>query len=302
VLSVRPLEPALDLAGFLRVLAEEEAVPTTAEQWWQADAAAGPAAFRRFLVGEEDGAIVAVAAVFDHPFDTDSLVVRLHVERARRRRGHGGAMAAAVAEAVAERRPAAVEARVRDDLPESQAWAERRGFEPYDHAFQSRLDLQSFDPGPHQAVVESADAAGIRFVTPDDQDRLYDLYSRLLVDAPDHLQPPTREYFRQRLGPERGALALVAVDGDVWVGLTLLEAREPDGAWNAMTGVLPEHRGKGLARALKVLVAGEARRRGLRWIGTTNNARNGPMLAVNQALGYQRLVGIVRLRKLLTSA
>jgi hypothetical protein len=48
---------------------------------------------------------------------------------------------------------------------------------------------------------------------------------------------------------------------------------------------------------MKVLVAGEARRRGWRWIGTTNNARNAPMLAVNQALGYQRLAGIVRLRK-----
>jgi GNAT superfamily N-acetyltransferase len=206
-------------------------------------------------------------------------------------------MAAAVAEAVAERRPAIVEARVRDDRPESQAWAEGRGFEPYDHAFESQLDLQSLDPGPHQAVVESAEAAGLRFATPDDQDRLYDLYSRLLADAPDGFQPPSRDYFRQRLGPETGAIALVAVDGDSWVGLTLLEAKEPDGAWNAMTGTLPEYRGRGLARAMKVLVAGEARRRGRRWIGTTNNARNAPMLAVNQALGYQRMAGIVRLRK-----
>jgi GNAT superfamily N-acetyltransferase len=146
-------------------------------------------------------------------------------------------------------------------------------------------------------VVENAEAAGVRFETPDDQDRFYDLYSRLLTDAPDNLQPPSREYFRKRLGPETGALGLVAVDGDVWSGFTVLEAREPDGAWNAMTGVLPEYRGRGLARALKVLAAIEARRRGWRWIGTTNNARNAPMLAVNQVLGYQRTAGIVRLRK-----
>ena len=83
-------------------------------------------------------------------------------------------------------------------------------------------------------------------------------------------------------------LRLVAVDGDRWVGLTILQPVTPELAWNAITGVVPSHRGRRLARALKVLAAEDARRRGVRWIATRNNARNAPMLAVNEALGVLR--------------
>jgi RimJ/RimL family protein N-acetyltransferase len=87
------------------------------------------------------------------------------------------------------------------------------------------------------------------------------------------------------------------MEGEEWVGLTILQSTSPDLAWNAMTGVIPSHRGRGLARAPKALAAEHARRQGIRAIATRNNVRNAPMLAVNEALGYRRQQGEWRLRK-----
>ena len=70
-------------------------------------------------------------------------------------------------------------------------------------------------------------------------------------------------------------------------------------AHNAFTGVLREYRGRGLARALKVLATEEARQQGRRWISTMNNARNTAMLAINSSLGYERQPGLWFLRKTL---
>lgn len=56
------------------------------------------------------------------------------------------------------------------------------------------------------------------------------------------------------------------------------------------TVVVPAHRGRGLGRAVKLRMLRELARRQphVRWIGTTVADENGPMLAVNEALGYAR--------------
>jgi hypothetical protein len=85
--------------------------------------------------------------------------------------------------------------------------------------------------------------------------------------------------------------------GDEWPGLTLLTPVASDGAWVAFTGVLPQFRRRGLALSLKAITLDEAFRSGRRWIDTNNNALNAGILAVNDRLGFQRLVGLLTMRK-----
>jgi mycothiol synthase len=295
-LTIRPLDPERDLAEFLRVRDQGEVLPLTPDGWQDSEQRARRGAFRRHLVGEMGGEIVAVASVLDHHLVDDGVALRMVVDRRRRRQGNGRAMLAAVEDLLAERRPAIVDAVVRDDDPESRAWIERRGFAVQDHGYPSRLDLERFDPSPHRPAVERAEAAGIRFERATDMDRLYELYVRLMRDIPDSLGAGSREQFVRDMS-RPGTLLLVASDAGGWVGMALVMRRPPDGALNAFTGVLPEYRGRGLARALKVLAAEETWAGGRRWIITYNNALNAPMLAVNRALGYERLVGQFSLRK-----
>jgi GNAT superfamily N-acetyltransferase len=195
-------------------------------------------------------------------------------------------MTAAVERLVAERAPRVVEARVSDDDATSREWAERRGFHGTYRTIRSRLDLAGFDAAAHRSVIDRVEAAGFRVEVPDDRDRLYELYTRLLADVPEENAPLARHVVERQLD-EADAVALVLSRGGTWAAEAVVRPMGRDGAWNAFTGVLPQYRGRGLARAIKVAAALEVARLGRRWIGTTNHGVNAPMLAVNRALGYR---------------
>ena len=58
-------------------------------------------------------------------------------------------------------------------------------------------------------------------------------------------------------------------------------------AWNDMTGTLPAHRGRGLARLLKLVQAEWLAARGVTRVVTENDETNRAMLAVNERLGFR---------------
>jgi GNAT superfamily N-acetyltransferase len=300
-LEVRTLDPERDLDVFVALSNQARMSTVSREQWLEADARAHGRRLRVSFVGESDERVVAVAGVADDDFGQDSVSAWIATETEHRRRGHGRAMMAAVDQVIAERRPAEVRTGVRDDDPESRAWAERRGFVLFDHTFRSRLDLDTFDPSRHHDAVERAEGAGLRFAQfgpEDDPDRLYELFVRLVGDVPDEVEPPDRAYFQREVVERTGAITVVAYDGEAPAGLALLIPLDAAEYLNALTGVVPEYRGRGLARALKVVSGEAARHAGRRHLVTNNNARNAPMLAVNDALGYRREAGIHHLRRL----
>ncbi|MET9609272.1 GNAT family N-acetyltransferase [Streptomyces sp. NPDC006512] len=106
---------------------------------------------------------------------------------------------------------------------------------------------------------------------------------------------PERVHAAQRLVLDRGGkmlmVAAVTPAGEI-AAYTALVLPDPDGprALQYDTVVVPGHRGRGLGRAVKLRMRAEvaARHPGLRRIGTTVADGNGPMLAVNEALGYRR--------------
>jgi GNAT superfamily N-acetyltransferase len=77
----------------------------------------------------------------------------------------------------------------------------------------------------------------------------------------------------------------------------------PESAWQHDTLVLREHRGHGLGFAMKVanLFAVTARHPDVRWINTWNAEENGPMIAVNDEMGFEVVSHSVYWRKELRS-
>jgi ribosomal protein S18 acetylase RimI-like enzyme len=295
-LTIRALDPERELDEFLDVAGQGLVSPIGPEQW-RAREQLESGSFRRYLVGVQRGRIVAAASIFDHDSLDEGVIARLTVAEDCRGRGHGRALFAVMAPLVAERDPAVVEARVVDDDASSRAWAERRGFVVADHTIRSRLEAGAFDPAAHEPALASVAASGLRIEPPAiDEDRLYELYTTLVRDVPDNLDPPDREFFRKHMAIP-GVLCLVATDGDRGVGMTVIEPVVPDGGHVGFTGVLPEYRGRHLARAMKAMASRLALDRGMRWITAVNNATNAPMLAVNRALGYRRLMGVLSMRR-----
>ncbi len=77
------------------------------------------------------------------------------------------------------------------------------------------------------------------------------------------------------------------VDGEPVAFTHVFADRDRGVIWSAMTGVLPSHRGRGLARLVKAHSLVAARSAGMYRAATANDAANAPMVAVNTWLGYR---------------
>jgi GNAT superfamily N-acetyltransferase len=84
------------------------------------------------------------------------------------------------------------------------------------------------------------------------------------------------------------SLSVAAVAGDEVACFTAIET-EGDRAWSGMTGTIPAYRGKGLAKLVKSVALRRCAAAGITGAFTSNDDANGPMLAVNNWLGYRRV-------------
>ena len=87
--------------------------------------------------------------------------------------------------------------------------------------------------------------------------------------------------------PERIWVAML--DGRP-IGYSFL-AYHPSSTWTGFTGVLREHRGKGIARALKLATLVQAIDLGVAAVETDNDSENAPILHINEQLGYAEMPG-----------
>jgi GNAT superfamily N-acetyltransferase len=84
------------------------------------------------------------------------------------------------------------------------------------------------------------------------------------------------------------SLSVAAMAGDEMVSFHAVETAG-DRAWAGMTGTLPAYRGRGLAKLVKSVALRRAAAAGITGAFTSNDDENGPMLAVNNWLGYRRV-------------
>jgi GNAT superfamily N-acetyltransferase len=196
---------------------------------------------------------------------------------------------------------------VLDSDATSKPFAEKRGFCLDHHIFESTLDLHTFDESRFAGLVESVEAAGIHFFsladagdTREARHKLWEVNYQTVMDDPGTLGtfPDSDEldnifniatWFR----PDG---QILAADGDRYVGLGAVgHYKETNSAYNMMTGVLADYRGRKIAQALKLLGIRKAKSWGVDYIRTNNESLNAPMLAINQKLGYVPQPGLYRM-------
>ena len=207
-----------------------------------------------------------------------------------------------------ERGGATFRGEARENMPEGLRFAERHGFHIDRHIFESTLDLATFDERPFLSTLDAARAAGIRFFsladlgdTMEARRRLYELERVVARDVPGGSESATRPFevfLREVCDPEhyRPETQHVAAVGDTWIGMAgVLDYPINRTMYNGITGVLPAYRGRGVAKALKLLAIRAAQARGAAIMRTNNDSQNAPMLAVNRALGYRPEPGYYRL-------
>jgi RimJ/RimL family protein N-acetyltransferase len=133
-------------------------------------------------------------------------------------------------------------------------------------------------------------------------ERLHALFSVTEQDIPTTFPiiPETFEDFMQRFSaPDRPHDRLwIAIRGDDPAALSYLRFPPVRGCvWTGYTCCHPDHRGRGVARAVKLQTLAQAVELGVPAVFTDNDSENAPMLHINEGLGYTRRPGFVSLVK-----
>lgn len=259
---------------------------------------------RRLVAETPDGRIIG-SGEFHHArdmYDPHKFHVGVAVHPDHRRQGVGSRLYDATMEALQPRAPTVLWTWSRETWPESLRFALNRGFREVQRAWESRLDVASFDPTSFQ---ERADAAlrGLTVTTLADEKKVnpnwlqdvYELHQKLAADVPrpDTFTPQTLEQFQQGVLGYPGHLDnayFLVKDGTRYVAESFLfkSAELPDVLYQALTATRREYRGRGIAFGVKLYTIAFARQGGAREIRTWNDTLNEPMLRINTKLGFAR--------------
>jgi GNAT superfamily N-acetyltransferase len=187
-----------------------------------------------------------------------------------------------------------------DDDEVSLGIAQHWGFEVLGHGVESVVDLADRPPMPDLP-------ADVRLLTlsaadlPDDVATALEAFLDEVGDYPEgaiYGNTVSNEAVLQ-MAPE--AIWLMVTDQAGVLAGTAVDPRE-GGEWYVLfTASAPRGRGRGLARAVKQAGHRLAYDQGARAMRTTNEARNMPMRALNEAMGYRRVSGDLRLVRQMNS-
>lgn len=268
---------------------------------------------RRVVAETPDGGIIG-AGEFHHArdmYDPHKFHVGVAVHPDHRRSGLGGRLYETVIDALRPFEPVVLWGFTRETWPEGIRFGTHRGFQEIRRAWESRLDVASFDPTPFQHRADVAlqgltvtTLAEEKHTNPNWLQDVYALHQELAADVPrpDTFTPQTLDQYTQGVLENPGHLDeahFMVKDGSRYVGESFMftSAELADILYQALTATRREYRGRGIAFAVKLSTIAFARRFGAREIRTWNDTLNEPMLRINVKLGFVRQPAWITLEK-----
>lgn len=297
---VRPFAER-DYIALARIRSTGEQNPTTPESA-RADDAAWDSRFEKVrVVGvDEEDAPLGYGEIYQEParFVPQRYFLRLTVDLRMRRRGIGAAIWAALSDELRTRDALGIYAWARDNTA-CAAFLARRGFVEVIRSY-DQVRAVATAPLPTPADDERLVAKGIRIATlaelmrddPRALEKTYELYYASRLDQPTlgRVTVIPFEKWREQFIDDADALLdsyFIAMDGGAYVGQTFgHRSSTEDVIGIGVTSVLPSHRRRGIARALKLRLHAYARAKGYREIHSDTTRENKAMSTLNDELGY----------------
>jgi len=269
--------------------------------------------FQRWIAIEQDLVVgtghYTQSIWFAHP---QKFMLWIGVLPGHQGRGTGSALYETIMQGLQPFDPLALRATATEDRPQSMQFLEKRGFQEVIRDIRSELNVQAFDLTRFTGLEDCFREAGIEIKTlpelendPERNRKLYDLDWEMSLSVPGDLAAGIG-----RRGLEKfveyaitGPSALpdgffVAVKGEEYIGLShVLLSRKGVSLYQGLTGVKPQYRRLGIGLALKIRVIAYAQAAGYAIIVAENDAKNIPMLAMNERLGYVRKPDLITFEK-----
>ncbi len=269
--------------------------------------------FQRWVAFEEDQ-IVGIGAYnqsiwFDHP---QKFMLWIGVRPEHQRSGIGSRLYETIMQGLQPFDPIALRATATEDLVQSKQFLEKRGFQEVIRDVRSELDVQAFDLALFMNLESRFRANGVEIKTlpelendPDRNQKLYDLDWEMSLTVPGDLaagmgRRGLDQYVEYAI---KGPFALsegffVAVKGDEYIGLShVLSMEKGVSLYQGLTGVKLQYRRLGIGLAMKIRAIAFAKATGYTTIMAENDAKNSPMLMMNERLGYIRKLDLITFEK-----
>lgn len=270
------------------------------------------------FIAERDGAAIAFLAWLHGPWDQlpeRHCEVEVWLDRAAMDRRLLASMWSWIAERARDEGAGVLLAYAAEDEPEALDALAALGYSPRRRSRVWELDLREHGARLVEEAAEARvemSALGVRLVPlsewrdPDRVRKLHALNARTVQDVPHTLPivPETLADFEKRLHtPDRPHDRFwIAVARDEPVAMSYLRFPPVRGVvWTGYTCSHPDHRGRGIARAVKLQSLAQAVALGVPAVWTDNDSENAPMLHINEKLGYRRRPGFVEHHKRVTS-
>lgn len=268
--------------------------------------------FRRVILKDATTNTPLGYGVYGHTFwahHPDRYFLDVYIKPAEWGQGYGKFLYDSLYADLMSHKPASIETECREDCERSIRFVNERGFKLKTTEYSAKLDLSEFDPEPFDQLISKLTNDGYSFLDlnesqndiPDFLKRYYEILIEIDKDIPWH-ESPTPESFE--VFTERYKLKLdqrivestinAVFDGKI-VGLTQLNRSRSDleRVYTGMSGVVKEHRRKGIVTALKALSLGRAKVNLVAQTGVTpavytENEASNPMFIINERLGFVR--------------
>jgi len=248
--------------------------------------AAPPDAHRRYWVGEDDGNLVGWAtAAIEHQSAERPGFLETSVAPESRKAGLGTALLECCEAHLAGLGVATVLSSTTSE-DASQRFATAHGFRHTNTTRISGVDPRTIEPPRAPPGVELRPLGSL------DPRKVHELDAEAMADVPGEVamddvsfEQWLDDYWRH---PDMDLEASVAavIDGRP-VAFSHLRIGKGGRAVTDMTGTLRDYRGRGLAQLAKRATLANAAKRGVELVSTENDETNGPMLRINEKLGYR---------------
>ncbi|MDX1283955.1 MAG: GNAT family N-acetyltransferase [Draconibacterium sp.] len=260
--------------------------------------------YQRFIV-KHDNNYVAAGHVGEPwwSYKPGKLHFELSVLKEFRTQGVGSFCLDYIENILSERKGYKLNTHSKEDYKDGISFLENRGFKIVLREPGSKLNVNDFNLTNFQNVEEKLSSDGIvikslkelQKIDQNWKQSLYELYAQIIKDVPnnDELTERTFENFKkfklEAPGYDPSAF-FVALENGKYVGLSSLwiQTNKPKEYWTDLTGVLRDHRRKGIALALKVQT--------IRYVIEsegisieTDNEESNPMFGINKLLGFKPL-------------
>ncbi|MEF8873752.1 MAG: GNAT family N-acetyltransferase [Candidatus Thermoplasmatota archaeon] len=213
-------------------------------------------------------------------------------------------------EELEEHDPKKLEAHAREDKERAVRFLEDRGFEQTMKMWEAELMVDEFDFDEYEGLEKKLEYEGIVLTTleeiehdKENKRKLYELHEDVMEDVPMPDEYTRTDYDRfidglfnhPRYFPEG---YILAVKEDEFVGMSSHWLKEKENSlFTGLTGVRKDHRGKGIATAMKVKAVEVAKEENIDKIKTMNETRNEDILHINEKMGFERKLGWVDFEK-----